>query len=371
MKKYIHILFIIVGLFLISFNLVKSFFTPSAFFRGVSFKVGDFVPPSVISLADDTIYTNQPEYLFSWDQSFDYKNNSEPVYYRFAINAKEYRTDINQISLDLRGYQEGEYLFKVRACDYLNNCSSWSNEQSLVIDRTVPNFDIFIDDFIVRESIFDNLTKVGDGEQTDQYLQISDSQSTSNWSENYVSYTVSNKPRLKYLAFDYLVQSSENLKGFDQAQLVVTVNDQLAFYQNYIDENDFSNFPNESDQWQKAIIDLSIFNTDQLTIKFLSGNSGDNQFASWVKIKDLSTNFILEEDASKIIVKQENKDNQENLELLTTSLINNGEQVEIIVSDLANNIKRKEVKLFAKTNDFLIPQQIEEKLNQLGIIYGF
>ena len=201
MKKIITISLILIGSILISINIVRSYFYPSAIFNNLKFMVGDFVPPTNIILSSDIIYSNSFEYKFSWHEAKDYQGASEPVYYRFAINGREYKADQNSINLSLVNYSEGEYLFKVRACDQLHNCSEWSNEQKLMIDRTVPDFNVFVNDFIVKETKFNDLIISGDSIQTDQYLLIGNSTSRNNLFNNYVKYTIINNPRFKIFIF--------------------------------------------------------------------------------------------------------------------------------------------------------------------------
>jgi hypothetical protein len=353
MKKHISIALIIIGLILISFNLVRSFFYPTAFSTGIKFKVGDFVPPSLITLSSETIYTNSSQYLFSWPESLDYESLSEPVYYRFYINGKEYRAEENNINLDLSQYTESDYLFKIRACDSLNNCNKWSNEQKLVVDKTPPIFYISVGDFVVKEAIFNNLIMKGDSTKASEYIQVSSDDSETNWNQNYFQYTFSNVSKLKYLAFDYITDSKETLQGFDEVKLLVMVNDKVVFYEG-----------NTVREWRKALINLSTYQEEELVIKFFSGNSGDTQLSSWAKVKNLTTNFVLEDDLSLVTAQSE-----DGSELLTTSLESVKGKIKISVFDLANNLSWGEVKVLKKTTDLLSQLELELQLNNLGIIF--
>lgn len=255
MKKTFSLILITIGMLLLSINLVKAVFKPTAQLTSMRFKVGDFVAPPTVELDNKLIMSLKSISQISWTEVSDYKKMSEPVYYRLSISGKEYSVNKNQFFLDEENYPIGDYSFKVRACDQLNNCSDWSEEGL----------------FSVIEPI-----KIGDISTFIDHYQISNINSTNYWFENYLELNINNI-LVRQLEFDYLTDSTESLKGFDQTKLIVSINDELIFI-----ENDIQN------SWQKVTLSLEEYKDVPITIKFYSGNQGDKQFSSWVKIKDIN-----------------------------------------------------------------------------------
>jgi hypothetical protein len=251
MKKIISWIFITIGLILLSVNLVRAIFHPRATLTEMSFKVGDFVAPEKVLLDDKAIYSDQDFILLSWEAVNDFRNKSEPVYYHLAINNKEYRAYSNNFNLDVSVYENNEYPFRVKACDQLDNCSDWSNYQSLIINRRDPC----------------------------KYL-IGNDQSTNYWQDNYLELTIENSSQFRFFTFDYLTYSKENLPGFDQTKLVVTINDQLVFIEDKV-----------VTEWKSIFISLESFSDLELVVKFYSGNSGDSLLSSWAEVKNIGLSF--------------------------------------------------------------------------------
>ncbi|MDH5533293.1 MAG: hypothetical protein OEX81_02605 [Candidatus Pacebacteria bacterium] len=251
-KRLISILLIIIGLLFMSFSLVESFFYPTAFFKGIKLTVGDFVSPPSVILDKNHIVTIRDNSQIKWQKVVDYQSLSEPVYYRLSFAGKEYKVDQNYYNLNLQGLVDSQYYYKVRACDQLNNCSEWSEQG--VLDIVKPFFN-------------------GEVTESDNQYQISNQYSSGFWQDNYLEL---NLPLgIEQLNFKYLTASNEILQGFDQTKLVVSVNDQIIYLENSVQDN-----------WHEVKLNLSEFSTQYLKVRFYSGNQGDSKFPSWANIKD-------------------------------------------------------------------------------------
>lgn len=255
MKKIIAISLITIGLLLISFNFARSFFYSKAFFKGIKFKVGDFVSPPKVVLEKNYIVTLNNNLQINWSKVEDFKNYSEPIFYRFSFLGREFKVTQNQYDLSLSSYIPGEYLYKVKACDQLNNCSLWSEEGKIVILETVL---------------------AGDSEKNNNLFQISNINSTNEWNSNYLKLSIDNSYDILQMNFQYISHTVESLAGFDQTKLLITVNDKIVFLEN-----------NTKEIWEDVQISLSQFSEDSLEIKFYSGNQGDNKFSSWAEVKEI------------------------------------------------------------------------------------
>jgi hypothetical protein len=255
MKKTFSLLLITIGLLILSINFVNAVFKPTAQLTNMRLKVGDFVAPPVVELDNKLIMSLKSVSQISWAEVNDYKKMSEPVYYRLSISGKEYKVNNNIFLLDQESYPTGDYFFKIKACDQLNNCSDWSQQGQFSVIEPIKRGDVntFID-----------------------YYQISDINSINYWHENYLEVKISNS-LVEQFEFDYLTESTENLMGFDQTKLIISINDEPVFIENDVQAN-----------WQQVSLSLAEYNDIPITIKFYSGNQGDRQFSSWVKIKDIN-----------------------------------------------------------------------------------
>ncbi len=92
----------------------------------------------------------------------------------------------------------------------------------------------------------------------------------------------SNSPH--YLAFQYKIISNETADGFDEPNLVVKVNNQLAF----VDSVDDS-------EWKNYFINLNNFNNPQniYEVIFQANNTFDDQNLPNIEIKNISTSKFL------------------------------------------------------------------------------
>ena len=145
------------------------------------------------------------------------------------------------------------------------------------------------------------------------------------------------------------------MKGFDEVKLLVNINDQIVFY-----EDQISNY----DLWKKGVIDLSIFDEDELTVSFFSGNYGDDQLSSWSMIENLTTYFILNENYQDIYIQDKN-----NNELLNINLSNLEDKVKIEATDMAGNSSSKEISLEKTTVYDTDLFEIKQSLEKLGFTF--
>jgi len=243
-----------IGMLILSVSLVRSVFKPNAQMRTIKLKVGDFVAPPVVELERGLIMTLKGSSQISWTKVNDYKEASGPVYYRLSIAGKEYKVNDTQFLLD-NTLLTGDHVFKVRACDQINNCSNWSSEGLLSLINPVL---------------------IGDVYDEDEYFQLSNSMSINFWYENYLELSIDND-LANQIEFDYLTESNEELAGFDQTKLVVSINDEIVFAEN-----------RSQDNWNQVILSLRNDLNKPINIKFYSGNQGDRQSSSWVKIKNIN-----------------------------------------------------------------------------------
>jgi len=269
-----------IGMLILSVSFVSSVFKPVAQMRSIKIKVGDFVSPPEVALDRELIMTLKGSTQISWSEVKDYKQTSEPVYYRLSIAGKEYKVNDVKFILDNELYPPGEHFFKVRACDQLNNCSDWSEEGLYKVIET---------------------TMTGDITNHFDHYQISNINSTNYWDNNYLELKIDNN-HFEQMEFEYLTESIENLFGFDQTKLVVSVNERPIFIENTVQSS-----------WQNVSLSLVEYKDTPVSIKFFSGNQGDRQFSSWVKIKNINFSDQL---AQEVVIEQEIEDKLNDLGII-------------------------------------------------------
>jgi hypothetical protein len=351
MKKIIvTIVIILLG----SFSLISvgnALLFANARLKGFSFTIADFVAPAQVHLDTNMITTNKDQVFFSWSTVHDFKNTSEPVYYRFNINAKEYKVDTNDFILDVSPYEEAVYIYKVKACDVLNNCSEWSESGQLIIDRTAPDFEVSLDETIFEETLSYQESTQGSVTKENDIYQISSSQSETFWQDNYLQYTFDKHQQSSSVYFKYKIFSNEVLSGFDQAKLIVTLNDEIILIDNQTSES-----------WKEVLLDTSFFDDDTSNLRFYSGNQGDTQLPSWVEITDITFNVISSSQLEQYKVSSSEEVTEERI------MLENGHRVQFLVTDLAGNVESKEFQLSDLNPVPYDKTKMTQRINELGII---
>jgi len=286
--------FIFCILLLLSFNLAKAQLLLKAQITNLQFSVVDFVAPP----SPDLIFPAAGQLLagknqqFTWERVSDFEN-THPVIYKIQIDEGEIKITENS-SWEITNLEAGEHLWRVKACDSLDNCSLWT-EGNFISDGEAPQVFLQYGDFIAQEKI-----------------------TTDNFSFN-------NQPPIKNLSFAYRVTSEENLPGFDEISYQVLLNNRLVFRLGAGDK---------STSFKTAYLDLSQFKDDpQLELKFVSKDSGDDLRSTQVEIKDLTTNLlVLREDKDYQIIATDNYDSQP-----TVFSERSGELINFWATDAAGN----------------------------------
>lgn len=126
-------------------NEAVAYFVDAATASGIAISVKDFVAPETPELEspEDEAVLNSEDLALDWTSVEDWENMNDPVYYIYQIATDENFDDIyeagNVSSSETGGPdEEGNYRWRVRACDAIDNCSDWSEEWSFTVDNTAP-----------------------------------------------------------------------------------------------------------------------------------------------------------------------------------------------------------------------------------------
>jgi signal peptidase I len=143
----IFIMVSILGLYLGGVSIAKAMLSSSITLSGSSFSTKDFAAPptpTLLSPADNSI-KNTTGLVFDWTDETDYGNMNNPVYYVFQLGTDFGFGTISYTSGNLSTSQinapavvDGEYWWRVKACDAINNCSAWTSGWKITIDTTLP-----------------------------------------------------------------------------------------------------------------------------------------------------------------------------------------------------------------------------------------
>lgn len=279
MKKII-ILALTTFLFFSSIFFIRGYMTQQVVLKNISLAVKDFVPPEKVTLEQTAMFTNRNIVNLSWNSVDDYENTSEPVSYILEINGKEKKVEQNSLVLDISNFLEGNYQYRVKSCDSLENCSNWSDSGLLTIDRTIPEYSLLFLDNPLAESALHFSTQ-GDvyNNHSGEWL-ISNLENDNYWFENNLLIE-SNQLLSPFLYFEYKTNSNEYLSGFDQTKLIVTINEKIVFVESEIKED-----------WQKVFLDLSQYYSSTVKIEISSGNQGDELEGSMAIVRNISSEIL-------------------------------------------------------------------------------
>lgn len=127
----------------------------------------------------------------------------------------------------------------------------------------------------------------GEVQITEDEIQISGPDNSNSWRENSIELEVSaSEAAEQVISFEYLINSSEYLEGFDQLAMVVMLDDKIIAYEDF--------FPKE--EWKKLEFLVGSFVGDATpsthNLKIFAGNSGDSWFSSWVTIKNMELKLV-------------------------------------------------------------------------------
>ncbi|MEI6533357.1 MAG: signal peptidase I [Candidatus Roizmanbacteria bacterium] len=126
---------------------VQAKYFSNAVLQGATFHAKDFAPPqnpTLLSPASNS-NLNTANLLFSWTAEVDYANMNNPVTYNLTLCTDLYCTlvvntwtGLTTTLLTPPPLPEGDYWWKVTACDALGNCSENSGTRKFIIDNTPP-----------------------------------------------------------------------------------------------------------------------------------------------------------------------------------------------------------------------------------------
>lgn len=314
--------------------------------QNISLKVKDFVPPSLVLLNGETIFTNEDQVTVSWEEVADFEMVSNPVYYLVEFNNQEITTEVNQVVLNTTLLSDGEYSYRVKSCDQLENCSEWSESSLIIVDRLEPSSSVFFADSEVLSSVL-NYSYDGDVLLNEEAVWQIANDSSNFWYENSLV-VFSNKINSPFLYFEYQTKSSETLNGFDQTKLIVMINDKVIFIDNEIKEN-----------WQKIFIDLSEYLGQSVEVKILSGNQGDQLLSSSAFVRNISTEVFPLSIADQLSIIS-NEDIEVNKEI-------NDHYFNFLITDQAGN--EAKTTLLVSDGQVVNSEEKIDSLRLLGIVY--
>lgn len=140
-KKY-YLIILASLVFLTTVSWAKATFVPQAKLEKILIRIADFVPPPSAQFLFDDYYFLPTNFKFEWNEVSDFGESSGSVSYQLKFDNSIYSTTNNYQYLDLSAFEEGEHKLWVRACDSVNNCSSWSQERKIVVDKSIPSLKI-------------------------------------------------------------------------------------------------------------------------------------------------------------------------------------------------------------------------------------
>jgi len=139
------IYFLIISTIVISTTantLVRAAFIPQAKLEQVVIKIADFVPPPEVDFIFTTKYFLPILTKLEWNKVLDFGDQQSGVKYRLKFDSSIYETPSNFYLLNLSEFQDGEHKVAVSACDVSDNCSVWSSERIIIIDKSPPQIDV-------------------------------------------------------------------------------------------------------------------------------------------------------------------------------------------------------------------------------------
>lgn len=119
----------------------------SAVIENSQFSTSDWTPPSIpglISPANNS-FRNTDDLIMDWTGVSDYADINNPAYYIYQNACSPeflppaYQSDhLSSSSIPAPEMPEGEYWWRVKACDSIDNCSNWSEVWHVTVDNAPP-----------------------------------------------------------------------------------------------------------------------------------------------------------------------------------------------------------------------------------------
>lgn len=128
-------------------RLISALFTTSVIVNGLSVSIKDFVPPPSpeLILPLNNSFRNTSGMIMDWTDVSDYGNMSPPVYYIYqsarnsGFSPLAYQSgNLFSSQIPAPGTPDGEYWWRVKTCDAIDNCSLWSTAFKVTVDSTAP-----------------------------------------------------------------------------------------------------------------------------------------------------------------------------------------------------------------------------------------
>lgn len=130
------------------YRLISALFVTSVTVAGISFSVKDFVAPPFpeLILPLNNSFRNTSGMVMDWSDVSDYENMSLPVYYIYqsarnsGFSPLAYQSGhLSNSQIPAPGTPDGEYWWRVKTCDAIDNCSLWSTAFKVTVDSTAPS----------------------------------------------------------------------------------------------------------------------------------------------------------------------------------------------------------------------------------------
>lgn len=135
------------------YNLALAKFFTGLPLSGFAIHIKDFVPPpppTLLSPAND-LYRNTSGMVMDWSDVSDFGNMSPPVYYIYqsarnsGFSPLVYQSGkLSASQIPAPGMADGKYWWRVKACDQLDNCSSWSAVWTVTVDNIKPSKPVWL-----------------------------------------------------------------------------------------------------------------------------------------------------------------------------------------------------------------------------------
>lgn len=126
---------------------ITALFTSASIVSGVSISSKDYAPPAspLLIAPPDNIVRETDGLVMDWSDVTDWQDMNNPVYYIYqsALNSGfsplAYQSGkLSASQIPAPGTPDGNYWWKVKACDILDNCSAWSAVWKATIDSRPP-----------------------------------------------------------------------------------------------------------------------------------------------------------------------------------------------------------------------------------------
>ncbi len=142
MNKIYYLIISAIVIFTAATSWVRAAFIPQAKLEQVVIKIADFVPPPEVDFFLTKKYFLPILTKFEWNKVLDFGDQQSEVKYRLKFDNAIYETANSYYQLNLFEFQEGEHKLSIEACDVSDNCSAWSLERTIIIDKSPPQIDV-------------------------------------------------------------------------------------------------------------------------------------------------------------------------------------------------------------------------------------